>query len=55
MFRYLQIFWYYPSFFFFLYIYVIKVQEVSKLTIRDRLFSVLVRTGKSFLDRFNFE
>jgi hypothetical protein len=53
MFRYVQLFWYYPSFFFFLYIYILKIQNPSKLEIFDQFFSNLNKSAKNFLDRLN--
>ena len=54
MFRYLSLFWYYPSFLFCLYVYIIKLQKKEKRQIIiDQIFSNLKIITKSFLDKFN--
>jgi hypothetical protein len=55
MFRYLQLFWYYPSFFVCLYIYTITIQKKSKLIFIDQIFSNVMRTTKNFLEKLNLQ
>lgn len=55
MFRYLQLFWYYPSFFLCLYIYTIKIQKKSKLVLIDQLISNVMKITKIFLERLNLQ
>lgn len=54
MFRFLQLFWYYPSFFFFLYVYTIKLQKKEKLVFIDQFFANVTKITKSFFEKFNF-
>jgi len=49
----MQLFWYYPSFFFFLYIYTIKFQRQSKFLFFGQAFSIFMKWTKDFLDRLN--
>jgi hypothetical protein len=55
MFPYVQLIWYYPFFFFFLYIYVTKIQNISKLVKNAQIFSNVQKITKNFLDRLNWQ
>jgi hypothetical protein len=55
MFRYLQLFWYYPSFFICLYIYTITLQKKSKLIVIDQIMANLIQRTKILLERLNLQ
>jgi hypothetical protein len=55
MFRYVQLFWYYPSFFICLYIYTILLKKKSKLIMIDQFFANVQRITKIVLDKLNLQ
>lgn len=55
MFRYLQLFWYYPSFFVLLYIYTIIFQKKVKLVIIDQFYVNVKKITTKIFDNFNFQ
>ena len=55
MFRYLQLFWYYPSFFVCLYIYTITLQKKSKLVVIDQFVTNVKRLTKICLERLDLQ
>ena len=51
----MQLLWYYPFFFFVLYVSTVTIQKKSRLVRLDTLFSNVTRITRSFLERFHLQ
>jgi len=54
MFRYLQLFWYYPSFFALIYIYTIIFQKKVKLIVIEQFYVNVKNITTKIISKFNF-